>query len=173
MPTSSPNTGNYYVGKGVVKWKGVNDVGYTDLGNAPEFLLTPAVTKLPHYSSRAGRKFRDLQIVSQVEYSFKITLDEITPTNLRLALMGSEADSTGLVSNIGDNPQQQGALRFVGTNDVGDKQQVDLPTVLLTTTGAVGFIQDGFMLLTLDGDITADQYGNFGVVHSEITGEIM
>jgi hypothetical protein len=170
--TASPNTGNYYVGKGVVKWKGVNDAGYRDLGNCPMFELTPTVTKLMHYSSRAGRKFKDKQVTQQVELMVKMTLDEITPDNLRLALMGTEADSTGLVSNILDQPDIIGALRFIGTNDVGDKQQVDLPTVLLTPTGAISFIADGWAVLSLDGDVTADALGNFGVVHSGISAEI-
>ena len=181
--TTSPNTGNYYVGKGIVKIKIIEtgnqsdppiiDNGvWRDLGNAPLFELTPAVTKLAHYSSRAGRKFKDKQITQQVELSVKLTLDEITPENLALALMGSEADSTGLVHNIMDLGQINCALRFVGTNDVGDMQQVDLPNVLITPTGSIGFISDGWAQLQLDGDVVADVNGNFGTIHSEITAEI-
>lgn len=170
--TASPNVGNYYVGKGIVKIKLAADNAYRDLGNCPLFELTPQVTKLAHYSSRAGRKFKDRNITQQVDLTVKMTLDEITPENLALALMGSEADSTGLVHNIMDVGEIIAALRFVGTNDVGDLQQVDLPTVSITPSGAIGFISDGWAQIQLDGDVTADQNGVFGTLHSEITGEI-
>jgi len=173
MVQASPNVDNYYVGKGVVKIKvaGIDD-DYRDVGNCPSFEITPNITKLAHYSSRAGTKFKDANITQQKEMTLKMTLDEITPENLQIALLGSDADSSGLVHNIMDLNEIVAAIRFVGTNAVGDKQQVDLPTVSLTPSNAIGFISDSWAQIELTGDVTADESGVFGTIHSGIEGEI-
>lgn len=173
MVQTSPNTGNYMVGKGVVK---VNVVGIDSdwrlVGNCSLFELTPQITKLPHYSSQRGTKFKDANVTQQKEMSIKLTLDEITPENLQIALLGADADSTGLVHNILQLDEIIAALRLVGTNSVGNKFQIDVPTVSLTPSNAVGFITDGWATIELTGDVTADQNGIFAVLHSGITEEI-
>jgi hypothetical protein len=169
--TASPNVGNYYVGKGIVKWKGVNDIAYRDLGNAPTFEFTVTIKKLDHFSARQGVKFKDLSVVQEKSATVKLVLDEMTPENLAMALMGS-ADSTGLIINIMDTDEVNGALRFIGTNSVGDKEQVDLPFVSFTPGAAIGFIIDGYGTLDLSGDVTADESGVFGTLHAEISAEI-
>src|SRR5580658_9967479 len=103
MVATSPNTGNYYVGKGVVKINvsGI-DTGWRLVGNCPTFELTPQITKLAHYSAQKGTKFKDANVTQIKELSLKMTLDEITPENLQVALFGSDADSTGNNHNILD-----------------------------------------------------------------------
>lgn len=173
MVQASPNVGNYYVGKGVVKINVTGiDTDWRLVGNCPTFELTPQITKLAHYSSQRGTKFKDANITQQKEMSLKMTLDEITPENLQIALFGSELDSTGLGHNILDMDEIVAAVRFVGTNSVGDKQQVDLPTVSITPSAAIGFISDGWAQIELAGDVTADDNGVFGTVYSGIDGEI-
>jgi hypothetical protein len=173
MVQASPNTGNYYVGKGVMKINVTGiDTGWRLLGNCPTFELTPAITKLPHYSAQKGTKFKDANVTQIKELSMKMTLDEITPENLQIALFGSETDSTGLGHNILDLDEIIAAVRFVGTNAVGDKQQVDLPTVSITPGAGIGFISDGWAQLELAGDVTADENGVFGTIYSGIDGEI-
>ena len=173
MVQASPNVGNYYVGKGSIK---INVSGIDDdwrlVGNCPTFELTPQVTKLAHYSAQKGTKFKDLNITQIKEMSLKLTLDEITPENLQVLFFGSETDSTGLVHNILDLDEIIAAVRFVGTNAVGDKQQVDLPTVSITPGAAMSFIADGWGQIELAGDVTADENGNFGTIYSGIDGEI-
>lgn len=173
MVQASPNVGNYYVGKGVVKIKVVGiDADFRLVGNCPVFEATPQITKLAHYSAQRGTKFKDANVTQIKELSLKMTLDEITPENLQIALFGSEADSTGLVHNILDLDEIVAAIRFVGTNAVGDKQQLDLPTVSITPSAAIGFIVDGWGQIELAGDVTADENGSFGTIYSGIDGEI-
>jgi hypothetical protein len=173
MVQASPNVGNYYVGKGVVKINVTGiDSGWRLVGNCPTFELTPNITKLAHYSAQRGTKFKDANVTQVKELTLKMTLDEITPENLQVALLGSETDSTGLGHNILDMDEIVAAVRFVGTNAVGDKQQVDLPTVSITPSGAIGFISDGWAQIELAGDVTADENGNFGTVISGITEEV-
>src|ERR1700722_13488737 len=158
---TSPNITNYYVGKGVMSWSVEGgDGSYRDLGNCSSFEITPQVQRLEHWSSRTPTKTKDQSVVQQKAMSAKGVLDEISQDNLSLALMGSQ-DSTGLITNILDLPDLRGALRFVGTNAVGEKQQVDLPTVVLTPSQAIGFIADGYASITLDGDVLASETGVF------------
>src|SRR6476661_4778142 len=94
MPTS-PNVNNYHIGKGIVSFKEVGQSTYRDLGNAPAFVYTPAVTKLEHFSSREGVKTKDFTAVTQISATVKITLDEITGENLAyfaLATQGTDTD---------------------------------------------------------------------------------
>jgi hypothetical protein len=121
------------------------------------------VTRLEHYSSRTGIKTKDLSVVQVMAMSLKMTLDEVTPENLQMALMANE-DSTGSI-NIGSNPQVQGAVRLVGTNVVGRRFQVDVPTINISPTGAQAWIADGFGVIELDGEVLADETGVFGQVH--------
>ncbi len=173
MVQTSPNTGNYMIGKGVLKIKveGI-DPDYRFLGNSPLFETTPNITRIPHYSSQKGSKFKDKQVTQVKELTMKMTLDEITPENLQLALLGSDADSTGLVHNILDLDEFIAAIRFVGTNSVGDKQQLDFPTVSIFPSAAIPFISDGWLQLEITGDVLADENGNFGTIISGITEEV-
>lgn len=169
-PGPSPDPLNYFVGKGKLYWYALGSSVKRDLGNGM-VETTVAVTKLEHYSSRTGIKTKDLSVVQQVEMSYKLTLDEMTPENLQMALMANE-DSTGSI-NIGSVTQVQGALRLVGTNSVGRRFQVDIPTVNSTPSGAQAWIADGFGVIELAGEVLADENGIFGQVH-DITdsGEI-
>src|SRR3954468_6811676 len=86
---TSPSVANYFIGKGIVKWKGPSDVAYRHLGNAPTFELTPNVTRLDHFSSMAGIRLKDLLVVIQKQMTVRFHLEEVTPENLALALMGT------------------------------------------------------------------------------------
>lgn len=164
MPSfTSPDPRNYLVGKGIVSWKGTLDVSYRDLGNAGQFNFTPNFPLLQHYSSRTGTKFKDQVAIQQKEYSFALQLDEFTLDNLKLMLLSSEP-TTGHIE-ISDLDLARGALRFVGTNDVGPKYQVDLPLSVLSPSKAVDWISDGYAMLEIAGEILGDPVtGSFGTI---------
>lgn len=84
----SPNEDNYYLGKGIVKWKGEGETTFRDIGNVPTYEYTQTVTKLDHFSSRLGTKTKDKSVVTEKAAEVKITMDEITASNLAMALMG-------------------------------------------------------------------------------------
>lgn len=103
----SPDTGNYYVGKGIVSIKLATDADYVDAGNAPEMEVTPKVTTLDHFSSRQGIKKKDAKVVTEQTMALRIVLEEYTARNIALALMGSTAfvwtpTVTPAASNAGD-----------------------------------------------------------------------
>jgi len=60
-------------------------------------------------------------------------------------------------------------LVFTGTNDIGPKVVITLPLVQFGPSGALGFIQDEWGQIELEGDVLADPVtGSFGtLVHPD------
>ena len=79
MPTS-PSVQNYHIGKGVVTFTETGGSTARDLGNAPDFVYTPKVTKLEHFSSREGVKTKDFTAITEIGATIKLTLDETGKT---------------------------------------------------------------------------------------------
>ncbi len=93
---TSPNTGNYTLGKGIVYFDKLNSTsglyeGERDLGNAPEFSYTLAIETLKHFSSRGGLKAKDKEVISQITPSLSFVLDEISVNNLALMNLGTSS----------------------------------------------------------------------------------
>jgi hypothetical protein len=165
MPTS-PNVANYHIGKGIVSFKEVGATTFTDLGNAPKFIYTPAVTKKEHFSAREGVKTKDFTAITQIGATIKVTLDEITGDNLAMfALATSGTDSDGNVTLSGlSKAEFVGDIKVVGTNDIG--QQVDfLATVSFVPSGDFSFITDAddFTLIELEAEVMKSTAGDFGI----------
>jgi hypothetical protein len=87
MP-QAPSPENYLYGKGEIFFKPSGEDGYLHLGNCPAFALNVELEKSEHYSSMAGTKEKDLSKVIQKTVKSSITLEELSPANLNLALMG-------------------------------------------------------------------------------------
>jgi hypothetical protein len=103
----SPDTGNYYVGKGVVSIKLTGDADYIDVGNCTEIEVTPKMTTLDHFSSRSGIKKKDKRIVTEQMMSIRIVMEEWSARNLGMALMGTASlvwtlTPTAAAGNTGD-----------------------------------------------------------------------
>jgi hypothetical protein len=177
---TSPSPLNYRIGRGIVKWKGALDVSYRFLGNAPSLTTTPAVTRLPHYNAQEGIRRLDLNPVVQLGMALKVQLEEITPENLALAFLGSQA---GSIVNILDVGNVTGALRFIGTNSTGDKEQADFPNVTIAPGGALEWIGQQYSILEVDGEVLALTtgtgigglmvVGSFGLITHGITDEVV
>lgn len=86
----SPSTLNYFIGSGVVYFNRLdtagNPTGELDLGNVPNFSITPSVESVKHYESRTALKELDKEIDTKIEYSIKFTLEEYSIENLKLVL---------------------------------------------------------------------------------------
>lgn len=172
MPTS-PDPLNYFVGKGILKWKGTLDADFRDLGNVPLFEITPSVTRLPHYSSRRGIRFMDFNPVVSKMMTCKFHLEEWTTANLALALMGTLTPGSPDSLDILDLDEIAGALRLIGTNEIGEKKQVDLPFVNIAPSAAISIIGESYGILEVTGEVTGDPTtGSFGTIRAPITVEI-
>jgi hypothetical protein len=165
MPTS-PNVHNYHIGKGIVSFKEVGQSTYRDLGNAPSFVYTPAVTKLEHFSSREGVKTKDFTAITQISATVKIILDEITGENLQyfaLGELGTDTDGNATLAGL-KKTEFVGDIKVVGTNDIGQKVDFDA-TVSFIPEGDFSFItaEDKFTELTLTAEVQKGADGSFGI----------
>jgi hypothetical protein len=92
--TGLPDPGDYNLGRGIVYFAPIHPttgkaMEFRDLGNAPEFNMTVTTETLKHQSSRAGLKVTDKEVVTSLEASLKLTLDEINFDNLALFMSGT------------------------------------------------------------------------------------
>lgn len=186
MPATelSPNSDNLYLGAGIVKWKGlvpVADANYRDCGEAPKFDFTITATRLPFLSARVGVRRRIKNAVTAVEAVAALTLAEMTAKNLGLYLLGGVTEGSGTAGtgspsliNIGDTPDIEGMLRFVGTNVYGAMIQVDLPSVTITPQAALMLIGNAaWGEIQLMAEVNANEAtGIFGQLAWGISAEI-
>jgi hypothetical protein len=153
MPTS-PSVQNYHIGKGIVKFNGV------DMGNAPRFIYTPTVTKKEHFSSREGIKTKDFTAITQIGATIKLTLDEITAENLAIFALGDL--SGGTITGLTD-AEKSGTISVDGTNDIG--QHVSWTgNVSFVPSGDFSFITDtdDFSVIELEAEVQKATDGSFG-----------
>lgn len=162
----------YFLGKGILSFKPEGGPDYIDLGNSPKFETEPTNETLEHFSSRAGVKKQDRKVILSQALALNLTLEEFNPFNLGLAF-GSDVSTVDghRVVKIGSKAEVKGAIRLVGTNEVGSKFQHDYPEVTLRNDGAVAFIGEDWGQLNLVGDVLyQEDDGNFGTV-TEIAQE--
>jgi hypothetical protein len=153
MLPSAHSTDLYTIGKGIMQFDRQDadglSTGLRDLGNAPNFALSPSEDTIEHYSSREGVDTLDWERAIKRKIGGKFTLDEFDPENLRLALFGE----TGAFSiNLMTAGNILGMLDFVASNDVGPKYHVELWVVKLKAVSEVNFISAE--LATVDFEFT-------------------
>ena len=166
MPTS-PSVLNYAIPKGIVYF--TPDGGAEqDLGNCPSLELSLEVDKIEHVTSRAGIGSVDKTIVRQKTAAGTMVLDEITPYNLRLAMLGDAVASNSEGNSefgIFANSSIDGRLRLEGTNDVGNRINMVLPSISIDPGDAIPFIGDEIAQLSLSFTVNyVEAFDDFGTV---------
>ena len=158
----SPNVGNLMIGKGIVSFQRNGTGDFFDLGNCTSFVVTPEIETLEHFSSRAGIKLKDLEVPLETGGTVKIVMEEFTPHNLALMLMGTydEGAVGGPEVGIFDATEIVGALRCVGTNDVGPKITIDLYNVSFTPDGDLEMISDEWNNMEVSASVLAATSGS-------------
>ena len=157
---TSPNIGNYYIGKGEVSIKLLGESQYTAVGNCPTFEFTAKVTQLDHYSSMTGVKVKDFTAVTEISGSLTMVLEEFTARNMGFALLGipsggpSPADET---IDIFSSPVIYASVQFVGANDIGPDWTEQFPLVQLSPNKALSLIGNTWGTIDLMGDVLFDQ----------------
>jgi len=167
----SPDVGNLFVGRGYLSMQLSGESAFTDMGNATAFSLQVQPTLLHHYSSRIGVRKKDLSVVTQLDATLQMTLEEITVRNMAMFVLGtplaSGADSIFLMAQ----PLYYASLRFTATNVVGAEWNAVFPLVLLSPRNAFQLIAEGsgnWAGLQMQGDIQYDSTsGQFGWVYSD------
>lgn len=182
MPATntSPNVLNYYSGRGIVKWKALGASVYRDVGNVPTFEYNANVTRMEHFSMRAGIRSRDANFIAQRTAALRIIMDEFTADNMALHLIGSAivsavpaTDHYEYKISVGDLDELEGAVRFVGTNTIGPRLQMDIGDVVFAPGAALNLLQEQFGNIEISGDVNADPTtSKFADVYWNITQEI-
>ncbi len=173
VTAASPNVDNYAILKGVVKFWETSDNDYRHLGNCPAFELTPTIETLEHKSSMSGVSSVDRKIVLSKALKARIVMEELTPQNLGIILMGDVTPSSPeYVIDIFTLSEVTGKLRFIGTNDIGAKVQMDFPSVSFTPSGSINMISEEWASMEITADVLVGSDGSFGQALWNITGEV-
>lgn len=153
---------NYTIGKGIVSIKKTGDSSFIDMGNCTEFEFTPEVEKLDHFSSREGIKTKDKTVIIQKSGTIRLVLDEWSPENLKLAVLGSAGTVSGTI-NIFDADSVRCEIKVTGTNDVGPKYEWHFTAVDIIPSSSINLISDEWGTIELTGECSATD-GSFGLI---------
>lgn len=141
---SSPNIGNYYVGRGYLSMKLAGDADYVDCGNCTAFEFQAQPTLLNHFSSRVGVRTKDLVVVTELSATLRMSLEEFTARNMAMYMLGDIPPESGNFEiDMFSNPLFYAAIKFTGTNDVGPKWTFEFPQCTITPAAAIQLISNG------------------------------
>ena len=171
----SPNPDNYFIGKGVLKFLPTGASEYIHLGNCPEIEYTPTLDVLDHFSSMAGIRSKDKKVVREKAATVRAVMEELTPYNLSLALLGSldaTGSPTGYTIDIFSLAEITGKLRFIGGNDIGPKVQYDWNNVSIIPSSSINLISEEWASMEFTADVLVDGNGKFGTATWGISGEV-
>ena len=113
----------YTLGRGKLLFKPEGSTGYEDFGNVTDFKVTFSVEKKEHYSSRAGLKVKDKEIIVSLAANLSFTADELSKENLEKFFL---AESEGFTQTAGsfstpvELTVEQGKWFEVGKYNLGD-----------------------------------------------------
>lgn len=160
-----PNVLNYYIGKGIVSVKLEGELEYRDVGNVSEFEFTPAIETLDHFSQREGVRTKDRKVVLEKSATLRMVMEEWVAENLALAVLGeTEVNTAGDdVIQIFALSEVKAAVRFVGTNDVGNQVDIDLPVVSFQPGSSLTPISDEWGGIEVNGEVLNEGDG-FGTI---------
>lgn len=85
----SPNIENYTLGKGIIYFMATGEDTWRHVGNVPELELSLEVDKLEHFSSMEGVNEKDRVVVRTKAGTVRMVLEELTPANMSMMLMGT------------------------------------------------------------------------------------
>lgn len=160
-----PNVNNLSLFKGIIKWKAAGAGSYSDLGECLSFTTSIDAQTLPYNSRRHSSRIPVKTVTLGKTMTVGLTMSEFADSNLELWSMG-ESNGSPNVIDIGTASEVRGALRYIGTNEVGQTFQVDLYDVLLTPNGDLEWLTDNdWSEMQLQGSVNADPTtGSFGQI---------
>jgi len=105
----------YYSGQGSVL-VGTRDangrpLGLRNIGNVPSLEISVDVTKFEHKESESGSRAIDLTLTQELNATFSMTLESLSPENVALAFFGETAVVTGAA--VVDEALTLGALDLI------------------------------------------------------------
>jgi len=153
---ATPSAKNLYIGSGQVFFDRFDDdenrTGLRHLGNVPKFDLKTEVTKIEKKSSMDAAKSTYDEAVTEKKVSADLTVEEFDPSNLALALYGTEGIINQAAGTVANERQKAYKGRFIqlgayNVSNVKVKRLTGLPSVV----GAAA----PFGTITGDGTVTS------------------
>lgn len=86
-------TKTYTLGRGKAYFRPDGQKGYTDLGNVPDMRISFDIEKKQHYSTSAGIRTVDREVLLSLGAGLKFSLDELKRENLEKFLLASSSDA--------------------------------------------------------------------------------
>lgn len=162
---TSPNIENYQMSLGslYIKIDGV-DGSLRHVGNAPSITYSPDIDLLEHNQSMSGIQSVDFTLARRLSATLAVTLEEVTPENMALFVLGTPSANTAGDQTIGGltSTAMTGDLEFIGANSIG--QMIDFRCrVSITPTGEFNLISDEINTIELEMKVLQDdgQYGEW------------
>lgn len=160
---TSPDIRNYQYGAGAVYIK-VDDVDldYRHVGNVPTLTYSSDITEVKHKQSMSGLKSVDDITITEVAATINTTLEEITPQNMALFVMGIfTEDSDGQWETYGlSQTTIRADFKYISANAKGANMELWC-RVSIRPNGDFSFIQDGINTIQLQMEVLADDQGRF------------
>lgn len=164
---SSPDTSLYTVGKGEVYFQKDFIGSFRHLGNVAELEFEASFEELEHYSSMGGVKELDQSIVTSVSATLRLLMDEWSPDNVAMAVLGDVVDLGSPVGateiEILKTTKIEGAVRYIGTNEYGPKYTFDFASAAFRPSDALSLITEEYAQIEVTGKL-AKRAGTFGTV---------
>lgn len=83
----------YTLGRGKAYFRPEGQKGYTDLGNVPDMRISFDIEKKQHYSTSAGIRAVDREILLSLSAGLKFSLDELKKENLEKFLLATSQNA--------------------------------------------------------------------------------
>lgn len=159
MPlTSSPSTQLYKLGKGILsigEWVGATPpASYTDVGNCSRLEVEVTEEKLAHFSSRAGTRTKDKEIVLEIGYNVNFDLDEFSLANLAMFLKGTISGSNVILANTVLDKEY--AIKFQSDNPAGPNERWEFWRATLAPGGTLSLIGEEWAKMSFTAAGLAD-----------------
>lgn len=153
--TGTQNVDEYTLGRGILYVGELSNdipVNWRDVGNATAFNLTVTTETLPHYSSRAGVRVKDKEVIVQTELNYTITLDSVNDENASLFFLGEKGTYTN-VTAFAEHEMITGAVlgRWYDVKNSSGARAYGITTGLVVEVGANALTADTDYILSDDG----------------------
>lgn len=169
-----PDVDNLSLFKGIIKFAPTaTPLVYADLGECLSFATSMEVETLVYQSRRHSSRIPVKTVVLGKTMTVAVTMSEFDLANLTIWAQGiTSGTAPAEVLEIGTVAEVRGALRYIGTNEVGTTYQVDLLDVLLVPNGDLEWLADAdWSEMQLTGTANADPTtGSFGKIRPIAAG---
>lgn len=162
MP-ASPSAQNIQYGAGVLRLKvdGVDEV-LRHVGNMSSFTLTKELQTIDKKQTMSGLKSTYIKIITEVAARLQTVLDEVTPENMGLFVMGTPTSNTDGGTSISGLTRTEMLCDFEYTSDnPNGRDMIFNGRGSITPNGDFSFITDGLTSIPIAIEIQ-ESGGEFG-----------